>query len=107
LQFQVRDQVFLKLTPSRGILKHPKGGKLSPKYLGPFPILERVGPVTYRLDLPDGLTRTHDVFHVSWLKKYNPDFEHVLNEEPLRFQPNLSYVEKPIIIEQSVKEFRN
>jgi hypothetical protein len=108
LEFQVGERVFLKLTPSRGILRHPKGGKLSPRYLGPFPILERIGPVAYRLDLPDGLIGIHDVFHVSQLKKYRPDAEHVLNEEPLLLQPNLSYVEKPVkIIEKSVKELRS
>jgi hypothetical protein len=86
LEFQVGDRVFLKLIPSRGILRHLRGGKLSPWYLGPFSILERVGPVAYKLDLPAGLTRIHnvfyDVFYVSQRKKYDPDSEHVLNEEP-------------------------
>jgi hypothetical protein len=81
LEFQTGDRVFLR---------HPRGGKLSSKYLRPFPILERVGPVAYQLDLPDGLIGIHDVFHISQLKKYNPDFEHVLNEEPLQLQPGLS-----------------
>jgi hypothetical protein len=103
----VRDRVFLKLTLSKEILRHPRGGKLSPRYLRPFPILERVGPVAYRLDLPDGLTGIHDAFHISQLKKINPDFEHVLNKESLQLQSNLSYVEKPIkIIERSVKELK-
>jgi hypothetical protein len=65
LEFQVGDQVFLKLSPSRGILRHPREGKLSPRYLGLFLILERVGPVAYRLNLPDGLIGIHDVFHIS------------------------------------------
>jgi hypothetical protein len=65
LKFQVGDRVFLKLTPSREILKQSREGKLSPQYLGSFPILERVGPVAYRLDLLDGLTGIHDVFHIS------------------------------------------
>jgi hypothetical protein len=67
-------------------------------YLGPFSIFEIVGPIAYHLDLPDGLTGMHDVFHILQLKKYNPDSEHVLNEEPLQLQPNLSYVEKPVKI---------
>jgi hypothetical protein len=60
------------------------------------------------LDLPDGLIRILDVFHISQLKKYNPDAEHVLNEEPLQLQPDLSYMEKLVkIIERSMKELRN
>jgi hypothetical protein len=102
LEFQVGERVFLKLTPSKGILRHPRGEKLSPRYLRPFPILERVGLFTYRLDLPDGLTRIHDMFHVSQLKKYRPDADHVLNKEPLLLQPYLSYMEKLVrIIEKS------
>jgi hypothetical protein len=81
---------------------------LSLRYLGPFPILERVESVAYRLDLPNGLIGIHDICYVSQLKKYNPDFEYVLNEEPLQLQPDLSYVEKSIkIIKRSMKELRN
>jgi hypothetical protein len=70
--------------------------------------LERVGAVAYRLELSDGLTEIHDVFHVSQLKKYNPDSEYVLNEEPLQLIPNLCYVERPKeILEKSVKELSN
>jgi hypothetical protein len=82
LEFQLGDRVFLKLTPSKGILRYPRGEKLSLKYLGPFMILERVGSVAYRQDLPNRLTGIHVVFHISQLKKYYPDSEHVLNEEP-------------------------
>jgi hypothetical protein len=88
-------------------LRHPRGGKLSPWYPGLFSILERVGPVIYRLDLPDRLIGIHDVFHVSQLKKFDLDVDHVLNEELLLLQPDLSYVEIPMrIIEKSVKELR-
>jgi hypothetical protein len=81
---------------------------LSPQYLRLFPILERMGPVAYRLNLPDGLTGIHDVFHISQLKKYNPDIEHVLNKELLQLQPNMSYVEKSVkVVEQSVNELQN
>jgi hypothetical protein len=83
LEFQVGERVFLKLTPNRGIMRHPRGGKLSPRYLGPFPILEKIELIAYKLDLLDGLTGIHDVFHISQLKKYRPDADHGLNEESL------------------------
>jgi hypothetical protein len=98
--------VFLKLTLSRWILRHPRGGKLSPRYLGPFSILDRVGPITYRLF--DGLTGIHDVYHIAQLKKYNPDVEHVLNKELLQLELNLSYAEELVkVLERSMKELRN
>jgi predicted P-loop ATPase/GTPase len=70
--------------------------------------LERVEAVAYHFELSDRLTGIHDVFHASQLKKYNPNLEHVLNEEQLQLMPNLSYVEKlKEILEKSVKELRN
>jgi hypothetical protein len=65
LEFRGGDAVFFRSTPSRESLKHPKGGKLSPRYVGPFSILEWVRAVASRLDLLEGLIRIHDVFHVS------------------------------------------
>jgi hypothetical protein len=79
----VGDAVFLRFTPSRESLKHHKGGKLSPRIIGPLLILERIGAIAYRLDLLDELTGIQDVYHVLQLKKYNPNPEHMLNEEPL------------------------
>jgi hypothetical protein len=85
-------------------LRLPRRGKLSPRSLSQFPILERVGPVAYKLDLPDGLTGINDVFHVSQQKKYHSEAEHVLYEEPLEVRPDLSYMEKPVkILERSIK----
>ncbi|KAL4010206.1 hypothetical protein IC575_030459 [Cucumis melo] len=73
LEFQVGDQVFLKLSPWRGVIRFGRKGKLSPRYIGPYQITERVGPGAYRLELPIELARIHDVFHVSMLRKYIPD----------------------------------
>jgi hypothetical protein len=69
----------------KGVARFGKKGKLSPRYIGPFEILERVGPVAYRLD---GI---HDVFHVSMLMKYIPDPSHIIKYEPLQIQENLTY----------------
>ena len=67
------DFVFLKVMPKRGVIRISKRDKLSLRYIGPFEILERVGTVAYRLDLPPSLSSVHTVFHVSILQKYTPD----------------------------------
>ena len=73
------DLVFLKVMPKRGVVKFGKRGKLSPRYIGPFKILERVGTVAYRLALPPSLSGVHEVFHVSMFRKYTPDPTHVVD----------------------------
>ncbi|KAL0560462.1 hypothetical protein IC582_000867 [Cucumis melo] len=70
LEFDVGDMVFLKVAPMKGVLRFEKKGKLSPRFVGPFEILERIGPVAYRLALPPSFSAVHDVFHVFMLRKY-------------------------------------
>ena len=65
--------------PKRGVIKFGKRGKLSPRYIGSFEVLERVGIVAYQLALPLSLSSVHDVFHVSMLRKYTPDSTHVVD----------------------------
>ena len=79
LEFEVGDHVFLKVMPKRGVVRFGKRGKLAPKYIGPFEILERVGTYAYRLALPPSLSGVHEVFHVSMLRKYTPDPAHVVD----------------------------
>ena len=69
LEFEAGDHVFLKVMPKRGLIGFEKRGKLSPRYIGPFEVLERVGAVAYRLALPPSLSSVHDVFNVSMLHK--------------------------------------
>ena len=76
LEFEVGDHVFLKVMPNRGVDRFGKRGKLSPRFIGPFEILERVGTVAYRLALPPTMSGVHEVFHVSMLRKYTPDLAH-------------------------------
>jgi len=108
LEFEVGDRVFLKLSPRKGFYRIGKGGKLNPRYIGPYEIIERVGEVAYRLDLPPNLTGIHNVFHVSQLRKYHPDESHVITTEELPLEPNLTYMESPIqILDYKIKELRN
>ena len=78
LEFEVEDRVFLKLSPWKGVVRFEKRGNLNPRYIGPFEIVERIGPVAYRLDLPEEFSGVHNVFHISMLRKYIPDPSHVL-----------------------------
>ena len=108
LEFEVGDPVFLKVAPMKGVLRFGHKGKLSPKFIGPFEILERVGPVAYKLALPPALSGVHDVFHVSMLRKYITDPIHVIDYEPLQLNEDLSYEEKPVrILAREVKTLRN
>ncbi|KAL4017147.1 hypothetical protein IC575_024822 [Cucumis melo] len=108
LEFEVGDKMFLKVAPMRGVLRFERRGKLSPRFVGPFEILERIGPVAYRLALPPSLSTVHDVFHVSMLRKYVPDPSHVVDYEPLEIDENLSYTEQPVeVLAREVKTLRN
>jgi hypothetical protein len=107
LEFKVGDQVFLKVSPMKGMFRFGKKGKLSPRYVGPFEVNEIVGPVAYRVALPPELAGVHDVFHVSTLRKHIPDPLQVVNFKPLRVQENLTYEEMPIqIMDRKEKQLR-
>jgi hypothetical protein len=69
LEFEVRDHVYLKVSPMKGVKRFGVKGKLAPLYVGPFPILERCGNVAYKLELPSSLAGVHDIFHLSQLNK--------------------------------------
>ena len=108
LEFQVGDQVFLRISPWKGVLRFRKKGKLSPHYMGPYEIVERIGEVAYRLRLPPELARIHDVFHVSMLRKYMADPSHVLRDQPVELKEDLTYEERPVqIIDRKDQVLRN
>ena len=102
------DRVFLKVSPWKGVLRFGRRGKLRPRYIGPYEIIARVGPVAYRLDLPLELSKVHNVFHVSMLRKYIPDPSHVLRDQPVELKDNLTNKEKPMqIVDRREQILRN
>ena len=78
IEYEVGDKVFLKVSPWRKVLIFWKKGKLSPRFIRSYKVLERIGPVAYRLTLPPELAKLHDVFNVSMLRKYRYDGSHIL-----------------------------
>ena len=101
LEFEVGDHVFLKVMPKRGVVRFGKLGKLSPRFIRPFEILERIGTVAYRLALPPSMTGVHEVFHVSMLRKYTPDPAHVVDWGQIEIDTNGTFEEGPVCILES------
>nr|GEZ77716.1 putative reverse transcriptase domain-containing protein [Tanacetum cinerariifolium] len=104
MKFQVGDRVMLKVLPWKGVVRLGKRGKLNPRYVGPFRVLERIGDVAYKLDLPEELSRVHNTFHVSNLKKCHADEPLVVPLDGLHFDDKLQFVEEPVeIMDRKVK----
>ncbi|XP_073049550.1 uncharacterized protein [Primulina eburnea] len=99
---------FVTKLPRSSRVRFGKKSKLSPRFIGPYEILERVGDLAYRLALPPALSGVHDVFHVSMLRKYHPDTSHVLPPDEVELDQTLSYIERPIqILDRKDKQLRN
>jgi hypothetical protein len=108
IEYNVGEKVFLKVSPWKKILRFGRKGKLSPRFIGPYEILERVGPVAYRLALPPELDKIHNVFHVSMLRRYRSDPSHVIIPQEIEVQPDLSYEEEPErILDREERQLRN
>ena len=108
IEYEVGDKVFLKVSPWRKILQFGQKGKLSPRFIGPYEILERIGLVAYRLALPLKLAKLHDVFHVSMLRRYRSDESHILPVQEIQVHKDFSYDEEPkAILAREVKQLRN
>ncbi|GJV78941.1 putative reverse transcriptase domain-containing protein [Tanacetum coccineum] len=107
MEFQVGDKVMLKVSPWKGVVRFGKRGKLNPRYVGPFKVLKKVGVVAYKLELPQELSRVHNMFHVSNLKKCYSDDPLVVPLKGLQMDDKLHFVEEPIeIIDREVKQLR-
>ena len=105
LEFEVGDHVFLKVMPKRGVVRFDKRGKLSPRFIEPFKIFERIGTVTYRLTLPPSMSGVHEVFHVSMLRKYMPDPAHVVDWGQIEVDADGTFEEGPVCIWIAVIRF--
>ena len=101
LEFEVGDHVFLKVMPKRGVVRFGKQGKLSPRFIGPFKILERVGTVAYRLALLPNMSGVHEVFHVSMLRMYTPNPTHVVDWGEIEVDMDETFEEGPVCIVDS------
>ncbi|GKC95352.1 putative reverse transcriptase domain-containing protein [Tanacetum coccineum] len=103
----VRDKVMLKVSPWKGVVRFGKRGKLNPRYVGPFKVLEKVGEVAYKLELPEELSRVHNTFHVSNLKKCYADEPLAVPLDGLHFDDKLHFVEEPVeIMDREVKRLK-
>ncbi|GJS97317.1 putative reverse transcriptase domain-containing protein [Tanacetum coccineum] len=107
MEFEVGDKVMLKVSPWKGVVRFGKRGKLNPRFVGPFKVIKRVGDVAYKLELPEELSRVHNTFHVSNLKKCHVDEPLSVPLDGLHFDDKLQFVEEPIeITDREVKRLK-
>ncbi|GKD53587.1 putative reverse transcriptase domain-containing protein [Tanacetum coccineum] len=107
MDFQVGDKIMLKVSPWKGVVRFRKRGKLKPRYVGPFKVLEKVRSVAYKLELPEELSRVHNTFHVSNLKKCYADEPLAIPLDGLHFDDKLQFVEEPVeIMDREVKRLK-
>ena len=102
------ETVFLKISLWKKILRFGRKGKLSPRFISPYEILERVGPVAYRLALPLELAKLHDVFHVSMIRRYRADTSHILPVQDIQVQEDFTFDEESkAILDREIRQLRN
>ncbi|GKC75187.1 hypothetical protein Tco_1125961 [Tanacetum coccineum] len=107
MEFQVGDRVMLKVSPWKGVMRFGKREKLNPRYVGPFKVLEKVGTVAYKLKLPKELSRVHNTFHVSNLKKCYSGEPLDVPSEGLHLDDKHCFVEEPVeIMDREVKRLK-
>ena len=111
MEFEIGDLVFVKVSPIKRAIRFGKTGKLAPRYIGPFRVLERIGAVAYRVEFPERMSGIHNVLHVSYLRKFVHDPSLVVEpvvQEDLEVEPNLTMVRNPVrIVDQDERQLRS
>ena len=108
IQYEIGEKVFLKVSPWKKVMRFGKKGKLSPRFIGLYEVIEKVGPAAYRLALPPNLEKIHNVFHVSMLRRYRSDPSHVVSSEVIELRLDLTSEEKPVeILAREVRDLQN
>ena len=108
IRYEIDEKVFLKVSPWKKVMRFGKKGKLSPRFIGLYEVIEKVGPIAYRLALPPDLEKIHNVFHVSMLGRYRSDSSHVVSTETIELRSDLTYEEEKVeILAREVKELQN
>ena len=108
IDFMEGEQVLLKVSPMKGVMRFGKRGKLSTRYISPFEFLKRVGEVAYELALPPGLSGVHPVLHVSMLKRYHGDENYIIHWDSVLLDQNLSYEEDHVaILDREIRKLRS
>ncbi|XP_052478360.1 uncharacterized protein LOC128033905 [Gossypium raimondii] len=107
IEYSMGDFIFLKVSLWKKVLRFGCKGKLSPRFIGSYRILKRVGSVAYQLELPPELDHIYDVFYISMLMRYRSDPSHVVSVEEIGVRPDLTFEEKPIqILDRDIKVLR-
>nr|GFC25908.1 putative reverse transcriptase domain-containing protein [Tanacetum cinerariifolium] len=107
LEFQVGDRVMLKVSPWKGVVHFGKRGKLNPRYIGPFKVLAKVGTISYRLKLPEQLSRVHSTFHISNLRKCLSDEPLAISLDEVHIDDKLCFLEEPVeVMDCEVKRLK-
>ena len=104
IRYEVEEKVFLKVSPWKKVMRFGKKGKLSPRFISPYEVVKKVGPVAYRLALPPKFEKIYNVFHVFMQRRYRSDPSHVVSLETIELRPYLTYEEEPVeILAREVK----
>ena len=105
IRYEIDEKMFLKVSPWKKAMRLGKKGKLSPRFIGSYEVIEKVGLAAYTLALPPKLEKIHNVFHVSMLRRYRSDPSHIVSSETIEHRPDLTYEEEPVeILAREVKE---